>query len=162
MRVLHAERCPPNPKLSAFVAWWQAFGPFEIVILRGTTTDALQLQEYRKGRSQLAGGQWIVVDQSKVVTHALHARDSAHGHAAAFDAHPVRELYPNGNVKLIYLGDEPDLESRTEALKRFKVLDDLAKDYGLETGVDFPGLCDRPHCSDPDWRTLPLAPGVSP
>lgn len=161
-RVFHKERCPPNPKLQAFVAWWEAFGPFDLVITRGTTTDELQKGEYRKGRMQLASGQWLVIDKRQIVTNALKAKDSAHGHAAAFDAHPVRELYQNGNVRLIYLGDEPDEPTRTEALRRFAVYDSLAEQYGLETGKDYTGLNDRPHVADPAWRTLPLAPGVSP
>jgi hypothetical protein len=159
--VLHKERCPENAKLRAFVEWWDVDGPFQIVILRGTTTDVLQLNEYRKGRSQLANGQWIVVDKNAVVTHAHRAADSAHGHAAAFDAHPVRALYASGGVRLVYLGDEADEEVRREALKRFRTYDDLARGHGLEAGDMFKNLVDRPHVQDPGWRSLPLALGVS-
>ena len=159
--VKHKERCPPNTKLRAFIDWWDVHGPFAIVILRGTTTDQLQAGEYAKGRKELPDGSWIVVDKEAVVTHALRACDSAHGHAAGLDAHPVRELFPNGNVRLIYLGDEKDPAVRTEALRLFKVYDDLARGHGLEAGDTFGTLVDRPHVQDPAWRMLPLAPGVT-
>lgn len=159
--VKHKERCPENAKVKAFFDWWDVNGPFPIVILRGTTTDALQAAEFAKGRKRLADGSWVVVDKAAVVTNALRACDSAHGHAAAADAHPVRSFFDSGGVKLIYLGDEHDEEVRAEALRRFKMYDDLAKQHGLETGENYPGICDRPHVCDPEWRKLPLAPGVS-
>lgn len=159
MRVHHAERCPPNPMCQGFVAWWNANGPFDIVIITGTRDDAEQLVDYAKGRKQLADGSWVVVDQESVVTNAQTAEDSGHGHDAAFDANPVRELFPNGNVKSIYLGDPrretPDVCA--EGVRRLKIYDSLAKQYGLETGENYPGICDRPHVCDKNWKNLPLA-----
>ena len=146
------EVCPENPKLRAFVAWWEVQGPFAIKLLRGNTTDNEQLKLYGQGR-------WL---PGKVVTNAKTAASSAHGHAAAIDAHPVRELYGNGKVKLIYLGDEPEEAVRAEALARFRAMADIAaQQFGIESGRDFPGLKDFPHLQDPDWKTLPLAPGVA-
>jgi hypothetical protein len=160
--VKHKDRCPRgSAKVVAFIDWWDVEGPFPIVILRGATTDKLQLEEYAKGRKHLADGSWVVVDKAAVVTNALRAADSAHGHAAGIDAHPVREFFDSGGVKSIYLGDEKDPEAREEALRRFATYDELAREHGLEAGDRFPGLCDRPHVADPAWKTLPLAPGVS-
>lgn len=144
--VHHAERCPANPKLLAFVKWWSEHGPFPITIVRGNTTDADQWALYQQGRTK----------PGKVVTNAASAGSSAHGHAAAFDAHPVRELYPSGGVKLIYLGDEEDEAVRAEALRLFSIYADLAEKHGLESGRDFSGLEDWPHVQDPEWESLPL------
>ena len=150
--VYRAEVCPENAKLKALVTWWAASGPFPIKLLRGVTTDAEQLKLYAQGR-------WL---PGNVVTNAKKASSSAHGHSGGLDAHPVRELYANGNVKLIYLGTEADPAVRAEALARFKTYADLAEQrFGLKSGRDFPGLVDWPHLQDPDWETLPLSPGVT-
>lgn len=162
-RVLHMERCPRNAKVRAFLEWWNVSGPFAIVVLRGTTTDELQEKEYAKGRSKLPDGSWVVSSSADVVTRALRAADSAHGHEAGADCHPVREFFPNGAVKLIWLGSakDGDAEAQAEGLRLFAEFDRLAREHGLEAGDRFPGICDRPHIQDPDWRHQPLAPGVS-
>lgn len=150
--VHHAELCPDNAKLRAFVDWWKLHGPFAIKLLRGDTTDADQAKLYAQGRT-LPG---------KVVTHAKTAAQSAHGHEAAIDAAPVRELFSNGNVRLIYLGDESDDGLRTEAERRYNVMADIAEaQFGLESGRNFPGLRDLPHLQDPEWASLPLTQGVN-
>lgn len=159
-QVHHKERCPNNAKVRAFFDWWDVHGPFALVIVTGDRTDLEQLEDYRKGRRQLADGSWVVFDKSKVVTNALRAADSAHGHHAAADAHPVREFYPSGGVKLIYLGDEADPEVRAVALRRLEQYADLAEQHGLESGRHYPGIADRPHVCDPAWRTLPVAQAV--
>jgi hypothetical protein len=82
--VHHAERCPENEKLQAFVAWWQQHGPFPIVITHGNRTDAEQWELYQQGRTK----------PGKIVTHAKSAEESAHGHSGAIDCQPVRELFP--------------------------------------------------------------------
>lgn len=159
--VRHKERCPANPKVKAFVDWWDVHGPFIIVIVAGNRDDENQLEDFKKGRKKLPDGSWLVVNKAAVVTHALRAADSAHGHAAAIDAHPVRALYDSGGVRLIYLGDEKEDDVRAEALRLFKIYNNLARAHGLEAGDVFPNLVDRPHVQDPAWRTLPLAPGVA-
>lgn len=145
MTVFHRERCPPNRKLQAFVVWWDVSGPFDIVIVRGSTTDAEQAALYAQGRTA----------PGPIVTNAKFASDSAHGHDAAIDCQPVRELYPSGGVRLVYLGNEDDPFDRQQAILRLDQFDQLAKQHGLETGERYPGICDRPHACDPDWRTLP-------
>lgn len=144
--VHHAERCPDNPKLRAFVDWWLEGGPFAITIVHGDRTDAEQLKLYAQGR-------WL---GGKVVTQARAAADSPHGHSGAIDCLPVRELYPSGGVKLVYLGDEEDSAVRSMALSRLNVYADLAIQHGLESGRAFPGLHDLDHVQDPDWKSRPL------
>lgn len=158
--VHNAHLCPDNAKLKAFVAWWQVNGPFPIKITEGRRDDEAQLERYRKGRSQLANGQWLVVSKKLIISNARWAADSAHGHDAAIDCYPVRELYGTGAVKLIYLGDEEDEKVRAEALRRFEAMDKRAEEMGLESGRLFP-FPDRPHLQDPAWRALPVAPGVA-
>lgn len=150
--VHHPERCPGNPLLAAFVAWWQVHGPFAITITHGNRTDADQRKLYAQGRTV----------PGKVVTHARVAKESAHGHSGAFDALPVREAYASGGVRLVYLGDEADEAVRAEALRRLNIFADLAEAHGLESGRDFPGLHDLPHVQDPDWETRPVNEGVAP
>lgn len=151
--VFYPELCPENPRLQAFVSWWSTSGPFPIKLLRGNTTDAEQLKLYTQGR-------WL---PGRVVTNAKTASASAHGHGGAIDAAPVRELFTNGKVRLIYLGDEEDRAVRAEALRRLNIMADIAeKQFGLESGRNFPGLHDLPHLQDPEWESLPLADGVTP
>lgn len=144
--VHHSERCPDNQKLKAFVAWWRLYGPFAITITHGDRTEAEQLKLYAQGRTA----------PGKIVTHARTAAESAHGHSGAIDAQPVRELYPAGAVKLVFLGDEEDVHLRAEALRRLNLYADLAEQHGLESGRNFPGLHDLPHVQDPDWQSRPL------
>lgn len=161
--VHHAELCPNNPKLRTFIAWWWHNGPFPIKILRGNATDESQELEYSKGRRKLPDGTWIVVNPKAVVTYALRAADSGHGHSGALDAAPVREVFSNGAVKLIYLGDEDDELVRAEGVRRYDVMADIAeKQFGLKSGRDFKHLVDRPHLQDPEWQSRPLNNGVAP
>lgn len=149
--VHHAERCPPNPKLQAFVAWWQTHGPFAITIIYGSRTDADQAELYAQGRTA----------PGKIVTNAKTAGSSAHGHDAAIDAHPVRDTYATGGVRLIWTGDETDPAEKAECDRLFAAYIELGKMHGLESGENFPGLRDRPHLQDPEWHSLPLAKGAT-
>jgi hypothetical protein len=155
--VSHKERCPNNQLLRKFVEWWDVNGPFAIVITNSSRTDAEQLVDYGKGRKQLPDGSWVIIDNFAVVTNALRAEDSAHGHDAAIDCQPVRAFYSNGLPRLVYLGNEEDPQVKAEAIRRLDMFDDLAKRCGLETGEKYPGICDRPHACDPDWRKLPVS-----
>lgn len=146
--VHHAERCPPNPLLQAFIAWWQVSGPFPLVVTFGNRTEAEQLKLYAQGRS-LPG---------KIVTWARTAAESAHGHSGAIDCQPVRQLNPAGGIALVYLGDESDPEVRAEAQRRLNIYADLGEQHGLESGRDFPGIHDTPHLQDPAWKSRPLNP----
>jgi hypothetical protein len=148
VNVFHVERCPKNPKLQAFVAWWQIHGPFPIVITSGRRTDAEQWELYQQGRMR----------PGKIVTHAASAANSAHGHDGAIDCSPVRDIFPGGGVKTIYVGDEEDGFVRAQAAARLDEYVRLVKQHGLQSGVDFPGLHDLPHAEDPEWHTLPYPP----
>jgi hypothetical protein len=149
--VFHEERCPRNVLLLAFIAQWKVTGPFDIVITYGERTDLQQAALYILGRTT----------PGRIVTQAQFARDSAHGHRAAIDCLPVREVFPMGGVKSVYLGDELELDVRAEAQRRLGIYCKLVRLAGLESGEDFPGLHDQPHAQDPAWRTLPLGPGVA-
>jgi peptidoglycan LD-endopeptidase CwlK len=151
--VFCAEVCPSNQKLLAFVRWWVKHGLFPLKLLCGNRTDAEQAKLYAQGRSA----------PGAVVTYAKRAKHSAHGHSGAIDVTPVRALFSNGRVSLVYLGDEDDVAVRAEALRRFGLMADIAeKQFGLEPGRNFPGLHDLPHIQDPAWRDRPLNKGVAP
>lgn len=151
--VFHPELCPESARLRAFVGWWTAKGPFPIKLLRGNTTDAEQARLYGQGR-------WL---PGTIVTNAKKASQSAHGHGAAIDAAPVREFFSNGKVRRIYLGDETEPAVRSEALARYRTYADIGeRQFGLQSGRDFPGLADWPHLQEPEWESLPLVDGVSP
>lgn len=154
--VHHLERVPAL--LLPWAEEWQRTGAFDLVCTRGTADDAAQLLEWAKGRAQLPDGSWVIVDQSEVVTYAQTAESSAHGHGAGGDFHAVRELFPSGGVKLIYLGSKKKEtpEVYAEAIRRFVVMAQHAEDFGLESGRHFPDP-DLPHLQVPNWRALPLA-----
>jgi peptidoglycan L-alanyl-D-glutamate endopeptidase CwlK len=144
--VHHAERCPENQKLKALVAWWEKHGPFPIVIAYGNRTDAEQWALYQQGRTR----------PGRVVTNAKSAAESAHGHTGAIDCFPVRDLFPLGGVRTVYLGDEEDHIVRAQAVARLNVYVSIVKQFGLESGADFPGLHDLPHAQDPEWPSRPV------
>lgn len=152
--VYHSERCPANAELQAAISWWQVSGPFPIVLTSGVRTDdepnGGQKALYAQGRTT----------PGKIVTHAPTAALSAHGHNGAFDASPVREVYPpeqGGRVKVVYTGDEVDAFVRAQAAARFDEMIRNFKQHGLQSGQDFPGLHDLPHFQTANWRDLPLA-----
>lgn len=158
-QVIHMERCASAEPVRRFFTWWNVHGLFPIVLLTGKRDDALQLVDYAKGRKQLPDGSWVVVDASAVETNAQTADQSAHGHDAANDFAPVRELLPNGLVKSIYIGDpkKEDPEIYAEALRRYRIVIDIAtKQFDLESGETYP-FVDRDHLCDKKWRELPLA-----
>ena len=152
IRVHHTERCPPNQQLRKFITWWQERGPFHIVITSGSRTDEGQEFLYEQGRTR----------PGKIITNARTAGSSAHGHDAAIDCHPVRALNAGGGVELIWTGDETDPAEKAECDRLFAEYIRLGKAAGLESGENFPGLRDRPHLQDPNWRQLPLTKGATP
>lgn len=163
-QVSHKERCPDNAKLKAWVDWYDVNGTVPIVLVTGDRNDAEQLVDYAKGRRRLPDGSWVVVDASKVVTRALGAKSSAHGHKSALDFHPVKKFFPNGGVQEVYLGDAKleTPEDFAEGLQRFKIVIATTKAFpGIRSGEDFVGLCDRPHLEDEGWEQNPLGPGVA-
>lgn len=148
-QVFHAERCPPNPKLQAFVQWWALSGPFPIVVIFGMRTDEQQRELYAQGRTT----------PGKIVTNAPSAATTAHGRGGAIDCQPVRDS-AGDLVKLIYTGDEADPAIRATARALLDRYVELVREHGLGTGRDFPGMHDDPHAQDPEWEKLPFPPTV--
>lgn len=154
--VFHAERCPDNAPLQAFIDWWKSNGPFQIVILSGLRTQEQQAALYAQGRTT----------PGKIVTNAADASTSPHGRGAAIDCVPVRES-TGSYVKTVYTGNESDddalpdgTKARDTANERIATYVSLVKEHGLTSGADFPGLHDTPHAEDPNWQSLPM-PGAS-
>lgn len=146
-QVFHIERCPPNPKLWAFLQWWAANGPFPIVVIFGFRTDAQQRALYAQGRTT----------PGKIVTDAPDGSKTAHGRYGAVDCQPVRDS-AGDLVKLIYTGDEDDPIVRATANDLLDRYCQAVRDHGLVSGADFPNLIDKPHAQDPDWQSLPYPP----
>lgn len=147
MNVFHAERCPPHPKLQAFVQWWQESGPFPVVIVFGTRTDEQQRALYAQGRTT----------PGRIVTNAPDGSSTAHGRGGAIDCQPVRDS-AGGLVKLIWTGDEADPGERATARALLTQYAQCVRDFGLRSGADFPGLADMPHAEVADWQSLPYPP----
>lgn len=155
-KVFHRDRLPPL--MQRFADAWQREGTFDLTVPEGggDRDDALQLVDFAKGRRQLDDGTWVITNLAKVVTFARTAIDSAHGHRAAGDLHPVRTTFAtNGLPATVYMGDEEDPIVRTEALRLFQLLGEFAEAHGFEWGGRFPHY-DGPHVQVPHWRTLPL------
>lgn len=163
-KVFHKERLPPA--LARFVAWWEVNGGFDLTVppSGGARTDADQRVEWAKGRRVVGAPEvpegWSIVGD--VVTKSFFGRDSAHGHLGAGDFLPVRSYFGNGMPANVYLaGANEDREVRAEGIRRMTVVGKAAKALGYEWGGDFPGFFDGPHIQVPEWRTLPLGPGVA-
>lgn len=163
--VYHLERAPKAGPVREFLDWWAVHGPFPIVVTCGERTDKDQLEDFKKGRMKLPDGSWVILKAEEVVTRALRAADSAHGHVdSGADCSPVREAFPPpGGVKSIYLGNpKRELpEVAEEGKRRLTEYARLAEEHGLESGRTYPGLGDLPHICRKDWREQPLAPGVA-
>jgi hypothetical protein len=152
--VFHAERCPDNAPLQAFIDWWKENGPFPIVITSGLRTQEQQAALYSQGRTA----------PGKIVTNASNASTSPHGRGAAIDCMPVRDSV-GSYVKTIYTGNESDDDTLSDGTKARDVANEriatyvsLVKEHGLTSGADFPGLHDTPHAEDPNWQQLPFPP----
>lgn len=162
-KIHHMERVPLL--IRPWAEEWQRTGSCDLVCTRGGANDADQLLEWKKGRTQLADGSWVVTDKQAVVTYAMTAAASAHGHAGVYgkgggagaDFHPVRALFPGGGVQLIYLGSsrKESPEVFAEGMRRFLAFITHAENFGLESGKHFPDP-DLPHLQVRNWRELPL------
>lgn len=145
--VFHAERCPPNPKLQAFVQWWATSGPFPIVVVFGMRTDEQQRALYAQGRTT----------PGKIVTNAADGSQTAHGRGGAIDCQPVRDS-AGDLVKSIWTGDEADPFERAQGHIRLEQYAQAVRDHDLRSGADFKNLPDYPHAEDPEWESLPYPP----
>lgn len=152
-KVHNKQRAAKNGRVRAWLDEWEFSGDFDVQIPK---TGGARYDDDREPDGQ----RWIYAEgrtrPGTIVTDAATASESAHGHEAANDVHPVRQLDANGNVMLIFLGTEADPVLRAEAHARFDKLVAHARAFGLEVGDDFPRR-DRPHFQDPDWRKYPVA-----
>lgn len=159
-KVHHKERAPAA--LLPFIAWWEKNGDFDIVVAvdGGNRTDDDQLRLWMKGR-QLLNGVWHITVPGAVVTYAMTAEDSAHGHSAAIDVYPVRTHFANGLPATVYMGSDTEgVIAKAEGLRLMGVVGAAAKSQGLEWGGDFHDehgkpRPDRPHLQLPGWRAMP-------
>ncbi len=155
-RVFHRDRLPAL--LRPFADVWEQTGTFDLTVTSGARTDADQLVDWAKGRA-MNRGIWVIMDPKAVVTYAQTAINSAHGHDAGADLHPVRTYFGNGAPATIYTGGETEPGVRAEALKRFRAMGEFAERIGFEWGGRFPHF-DGPHLQVPHWRDLPLYKGT--
>lgn len=152
-RVHNLQRAAKNGRVRAFLEWWEFNGDFDLQI---PNNGGVRFDDDREPDGQ----RWIYAQgrtrPGSIVTDAATADDSAHGHDAANDVYPVRQLTAGGAVAQIFTGEEADVVAREEGRTKFSQVANAARAFGLEVGADFPRV-DRPHLQDPKWRTFPLA-----
>lgn len=134
-QVLHYERAYGcHPDLIAFLNWWQAHGPFDILVAAdgGNRTDAIKQASY------CATG----------TSNACTLESTPHGRGCGLDVYPV-----GFNTQL-------DLSQQPEILEKFKVISEAGEAFGLTSGIHFhigPSKSpDYPHLEVTDWRQLPF------
>lgn len=110
-----------------------------VIMTSGFRTPSEQFALYAKGREWR--GQWVLVDASQVVTHAL-PEQGPHCRGAAYD------LCPLVNERCAW--DRIDL---------FQRLGELGEGLGLTWGGRWK-MRDYPHCELPGWKLLPYPPGA--
>lgn len=149
-KVYHRERARGvNPKLIAFLDWWEVHGPFPVMVgVDGGVRDMRdQKRLWAKGRT-VSSGIDVTPERplGRTVTNAETNVQSAHGHAAGLDLWPVNNLgRPQFNLK------DPVI------LARYAEIGRLAKAQGLEWGGDWPEpKTDRPHVQIRGWAALPV------
>lgn len=128
----------------------------------GNRDDAIQLVLWAKGRALKPGcdphleASWIITHPGQVVTRALSAGDSAHGHCAGADVVPVRTKFANGLPATVWLGNEEDPADRAEAVRLQGLISAEARAMGYECGADWEApKTDNDHYQVPNWRLLP-------
>jgi len=133
-RVRHRERAAGvDRRLLAFLDWWDANGPFTIVIGPdgGVRTDAAKQADYfRRGTSK-----------------ARTLQETPHGRAGALDLTPVDA---KGNP----VWEGPGVSEKFAEIGR------LAKAHGFAWGGDWPSA-DMPHIEVKDWKGLAYPPRVA-
>ena len=110
-----------------------------VVMTAGFRSPAEQLALYAKGR-EWQHGQWILVDASQVVTHAL-PEHGPHCRGAAYDLCPL--------VNEHCAWDRLDL---------FQRLGEIGEGLGLTWGGRWAKLKDMPHFELVGWKLLPYPP----
>lgn len=156
-KVHNLSRAARNGRVRAFLEWWEYHGDFDLQI---PSNGGIRFDDDREPDGQ----RWIYAQgrtrPGSIVTDASTAADSAHGHDAANDVYPVRQLTAGGSVALIFTGEEDDAIVREEGRAKFHQVANAARAYGggglLEVGADFPKI-DRPHIQDSKWRSFPVA-----
>jgi hypothetical protein len=106
---------------------------------------SMQADLYAKGRREVAGGAWQVVDRSQIVTNALDPRDTPHGRGMAADL-----VFTDSRGRQSWASSWP-----------WRELGELGQSLGLRWGGSFSrasGLSgDLGHFERPDWRAAVLS-----
>jgi hypothetical protein len=132
----------------------------------GNRDDAIQLRLWAIGRALKHGcdprleANWTVTHRDQVVTYALSAEDSAHGHGGGADVLPVRTLFANGLPATVWLGTEENPADRAEAVRLQGLVSAEARAFlesvPIECGADWPApKTDGDHYQVANWRELP-------
>lgn len=135
-----------DPRLMAFLDWWDAHGPFMVTVgVDGgwRADEAKQASLYAQGRTA----------PGSIVTNAKTLADTPHGRRGAVDLWPYK---PESVAAGTFVPDF-DVE-RPETLARYRAMGEAGKRMGLVWGGDFKTLRDLPHFEVPDWRSLPYPP----
>lgn len=123
-----------DPRLEAFLDWWESSGPFQITVGvdGGLRTDAaLQEQLWKDKKS-----------------NARTLRQTPHGRGGAVDLW----AYKPGTLRPAFDTKDP------ETLARYHEIGAAGKAHGLVWGGDWTTLRDYPHLEVPDWESLPYPP----
>lgn len=145
--VFHRSRAAGvDRRLLEFLDWWEAFGPFPIMVgdRGGVRTDAEQAALFAQGRTV----------PGDIVTNASTASSTAHGHGGALDLYPVRPTSDGKRIAAVL----------DKELMLFEQIGHLAESHGLVWGGRFNTAtlkADRPHVEVPNWRLLPIAQRVA-
>jgi len=128
-----------DPRLTAFLDWWDAHGPFMVTV---GVDGGLRTDEARQEQ--------LFAEQK---THARTLAATPHGRRGAVDLWPYKpESVAAGTFVPDFDVDNP------ETLARYRAMGEAGKRMGLVWGGDFKSLKDLPHFEVPDWRTLPFPP----
>jgi peptidoglycan L-alanyl-D-glutamate endopeptidase CwlK len=107
----------------------------DVSVAQALRTFEEQLAEYAKGRSDLGGGRWVIVDKRQIVTNAKPGL-SWHCYGLALD--------------FAFVGTDPYLQKLPpkERDLMWSTLGEVGKSYGFKWGGDFRlvnGVRDLPH-----------------
>jgi hypothetical protein len=150
VKVLRRERADGvDARLQAFLDWWEANGPFELLVLKhgGLRSQRVVDELFAQGRTQPGPPCRCKVKPCMkhplglTVTNAKLASQTPHGRAGGLDAAPLID----GRVSW-------------DEWKWFLTYGELAEKRGLEWGGRWTDPRDGPHVQVPDWERLPFPP----
>lgn len=123
-----------DPRLEAFLDWWDRSGPFLITVgLDGGLRSDPALQEDLWKRKK---------------SNARYLWQTPHGRGGAVDLW----VYKAGTL-------QPAFDTKDPAtLAKYEAIGAAGKAHGLVWGGDWTTLRDYPHLEVPDWQRLPFPP----